>query len=217
MIIQKKWTHEKALIGIWHITETEDQLLSLHNDPVKWVNELHTISHSGRRCEKLAVRALLRELTGADHTIRYDENGKPYLEDRSFNISISHTTRYACIILHPDMAVAIDIEANTPRAAKIQQRFLSPSELKLTNHSPGFVVPLLLWTAKEALYKLISNPSVDFVHHLQITDIKMNQQEMKGCVKDTGTSFTLHFNIEPNFVLTYVCSNVEHKSPQNLE
>jgi len=209
MLIQKKLTAEGALIGIWHIVESENQLLSLFQQPERWTHQMEAITHSGKRCEKLAVRALLNELTGEEKSIDYHPNGQPYLSDQSFNISISHTKNYACIILHPTQKVGIDIEANTPRAAQIQQRFLSPDEYHLANQTSGFVVPLLLWTAKEALYKLISNPDLDFVNHIKVTDIKMDKQLMTVLIKGINQPFTLFFTIYSDFVLTYVCATAE--------
>ncbi len=215
MLIQKKSTVDGALIGIWHIVETENQLLSLFQQPERWTQQMAAITHPGKRCEKLAVRALLNELTGKEKSIDYHPNGQPYLSDQSFNISISHTKNYACIILHPTQKVGIDIEAKTPRAAQIQQRFLSPEECLLANQTSGFVVPLLLWTAKEALYKLISDPALDFANHIQVTDIKLNEQIITASIKAINQPFTLFFTIDPDFVLTYVCATIETTIAQN--
>jgi phosphopantetheinyl transferase len=215
MLIQKKSTAEGALIGIWHIVETENQLLSLFQKPERWTQQMAAITHPGKRCEKLAVRALLNELTGNEKSIDYYPNGQPYLSDQSFNISISHTKNYACIILHPTQKVGIDIEAKSPRAAQIQQRFLSPDEYLLVNQTSGFVVPLLLWTAKEALYKLASNLTLDFVNHIQVTDINWNEQIMTASITSIDHPFTLFFTIDPDFVLTYICASIENKTAQN--
>lgn len=215
MLIQKKSTAEGALIGIWHIVETENQLLSLFKHPEKWMHQISAISHAEKRCEKLAVRALLNEMTGEEKLIEYLPNGKPYLPDQSFNISISHTKNYACIILHPNQIVGIDIEAKTPRAARIQQRFLSPVEYALSNQTPGFVVPLLFWTAKEALYKLISDPALDFVNQIQVTNIKMNEQTITASIATIDQPITLFFTIDSDFVLTYVCATTDTKTAQN--
>jgi phosphopantetheinyl transferase len=215
MLIQKKSTAEGALIGIWHIVETENQLLSLFQKPERWTQQMAAITHPCKRCEKLAVRALLNELTGNEKSIDYYPNGQPYLSDQSFNISISHTKNYACIILHPTQKVGIDIEAKSPRAAQIQQRFLSPDEYLLVNQTSGFVVPLLLWTAKEALYKLASNLTLDFVNHIQVTDINWNEQIMTASITSIDHPFTLFFTIDPDFVLTYICASIENKTAQN--
>ena len=215
MLIQKKSTAEGALIGIWHIVETENQLLSFLKHPEKWIHEISPITHSEKRCEKLAVRVLLNELTGEEKSIDYHPNGQPYLSDHSFNISISHTKNYACIILHSTQAVGIDIEIKTPRAAQIQQRFLSPDEYLLANQTPGFVVPLLLWTAKEALYKLISDPALDFVNQIQVTNIKISEQIITASIATIDQPITLFFTIDPDFVLTYVCTTIETQTAQN--
>lgn len=217
MLTEKQTTAEGAIIGIWHIVETENQLLSLFEQPEKLIQQMIPISNVEKRREKLAVRALLRELTGEASWIDYHPSGQPYLSNHNFNISISHTKNYACIILHPTRSVGIDIEANTPRAASIQQRFLSTDEYALANQTAGFVVPLLFWTAKEALYKLISDPSLDFVNQIQVTDIKMNEQIITASITSIDHPIKLFFVIKPDYVLTYVCSSTTTKGAQNLE
>jgi 4'-phosphopantetheinyl transferase EntD len=216
MLIERKTTAEGVIIGIWHIVETENQLLSLFEQPERLKQQIAAISNTEKRCEKLAVRALLHDLTGDEKSIGYLPDGKPYLPDGSFNISISHTKNYACVILHSTQIVGIDIEAKTPRAARIQQRFLSPAEFALSNQTPGFVVPLLFWTAKEALYKLASNPALDFVSHIQVIDINWNDQIMTASIASIDHPFKLFFTIEPDYVLSYVCSSTGATEIHNL-
>ncbi len=215
MLIQKKSTAEGALIGIWHIVETETQLLSLFKQPERCMHQIAAISHAEKRCEKLAVRALLNELTEEEKSIDYHPNGQPYLSDHSFNISISHTKHYVCIILHPTQEVGIDIESKTPRAAQIQERFLSPDEYLLANQTSGFVVPLLLWTAKEAAYKLISDAALDFVNQIKVTNIKMDEQIITASIATIDQPITLFFTIDSDFVLTYVCATLKTPKAQN--
>jgi len=216
MLIERKTTADGAIIGIWHIVETENQLLSLFKQPDKLQHQMAAISNTEKRCEKLAVRALLHDLTGEEKLIGYLSDGKPYLSDGSFYISISHTKHYACIILHSIQIVGIDIEAKTSRAARIQQRFLSPAEYTISNQTSGFVVPLLFWTAKEALFKLVSNPALDFINHIQVTDINWNEQIITASIASIDHPFKLFFTIEPDYVLSHVCASTEATEIHNL-
>lgn len=206
MLIRQKQLSNGALIGIWQITETEDQLLSLFDQPDDVHKVLEGISNVSKRCEKLAVRALLKLLLGNEKSILYNEAGKPFLEDKSYNISISHTDGYATIMAHPFLEVGIDIELLSPRAAQLQQRFLSSSELQLIHKTDDFVVPLLLWTAKEALYKFVSNSEIEFVEHIKIIAIDQKKQQMKGLVFGMEHPLTLFYEINKTYVLTYVWS-----------
>ncbi|MGC9150958.1 MAG: 4'-phosphopantetheinyl transferase family protein [Microbacter sp.] len=204
MLIQRKKLSNNSLIGIWQISETEEQLLKLLNDPAQALNLLNPISNALKRCEKLAVRALLKALLGEEKTIVYNESGKPFIEDNSFKISISHTDGFATVMIHPSQEVGIDIEIVSGRAAQLQKRFLNTSELLLIHQKDDFVVPLLLWTAKEALYKWTSNPNIDFVKQISIIDIDQKKHQMWGMVQGVTKPVILSFEINENYVLTYV-------------
>lgn len=204
MLIQQKQLPNGSLIGIWQIAETEDQLLAMFHSPTAMLKVNESISNKHKRCEKLAVRALLNQLLGSEKTIVYNEFGKPFLEDNSYKISISHTNGYATVMLHPFLEVGIDIEIVSPRAAQLQQRFLSPAEIHLIHQKDDFVVPLLLWTAKEALYKWASTPDIEFVEQIKIIHIDQKKHQMKGLVHGMSEPLTLSFEINESYILTYV-------------
>ena len=130
--------------------EVQEGLLALHNP--------------SRRCEWLAVGLLLAECLGGDKRIGYNANGRPSLVDHSYHISISHTKGYIALAWNPVTAVGIDIERRTDRVMRVRHKYVNAAEQQAL-HSSAYRSPdgeLLLWTAKEALYKVVGIRKLDF-------------------------------------------------------
>lgn len=77
--------------AVWKLEETLEELLSLLPDSRKYRQEVEKFSSAHRRLEWCAVRVLLYTILGVEKEIRYQDSGKPYLADKSFSLSISHT------------------------------------------------------------------------------------------------------------------------------
>ena len=109
------------------------------------------IGNDRRRTEWLATRIVLRELLNRDVTIAHDSNGKPYITENKSFISISHSKNMVAVMV-AEQNLGIDIEQITARTTKVRHKFLTGSELDWcktdTEHT-------LVWTVKEAAYKLI--------------------------------------------------------------
>ena len=65
---------------------------------------------NSRKLEFLSVRALLSELIGKEARILYNKNNKPFLNDGSRFISISHSHKLTAILLSTNEKVGIDLE-----------------------------------------------------------------------------------------------------------
>lgn len=191
-----------ARLGLWRMDERPDELLALFPHlrllPMPFKNE-------GRQKEFLAVRALLAVMTGDDSlVIGHEPSGKPMLP--GWNISISHTKGYAALMLSPSTTlqgkdsivgepVAVDIEQRSARVDGIASRFIRPDE-----EAPDTDRKLIIWSAKEALYKLHSEDNLQFFemrvkewhpHHLIIENMK------------SGQLVTLHHELTADYVLVY--------------
>lgn len=109
------------------------------------------IGNDRRRTEWLTTRIVLRELLNRDVTIAHDSNGKPYIAEREDFISISHSKNMVAVMV-AEQNLGIDIEQITARTTKVRHKFLTGNELDWcktdTEHT-------LVWTVKEAAYKLI--------------------------------------------------------------
>ncbi|HEY3390898.1 MAG TPA: 4'-phosphopantetheinyl transferase superfamily protein [Prolixibacteraceae bacterium] len=185
LILHKKI--ENGEIGLWKISEDTEELLSLAN-----LSDSDTLTYSGisalhRKKEWLATRALLNELTGKQHLIKYHNDGRPYISDSPIHLSISHSTGYIAILLHDFSSPGIDIELITRKVGKVGSRFLSPDELVTCNEKPELsnFRMLLHWCAKEAIYKMVPLSNIEFAVDIRILISKF--------VEDSG-SFQGIFN-----------------------
>ena len=210
MPLFNKWKEDGATWGIWHVTETPEELQSyltlLSCDPV----ELAQFKCTSRQLEYLAVRVLVRVLTGCEYRISHHESGKPYFVNSPMKITISHTKGYVAVGLHDTKEVGIDIEYVSDRVLKVTSRFVRPDESHgLTNLSDDtqLYVYLLAWSAKETMFKVLNTPAVDFLEHLHVSKFTLQTagvfigHEYKTPKKQT---YAIHYQTHPEFVLTYL-------------
>ena len=107
----KKKLENEATIGVWQITETEQELIELSSTPTDEMEEISFLRSESMRKQRLAVRALLNALFEEKVYLSHHDNGKPYLENNPVNISITHTEKYVAVILHEENDCGIDVES----------------------------------------------------------------------------------------------------------
>ena len=113
---------------VFEITESSDELLQKSGN-IEWFEvELKKFNSEKRKREFISVRLAMRALLGKEVVICYDADGKPYLSDQSYQISISHSGKWIAVMAHPTRAVGIDIEYPSEKIAKLYTRFLSITE-----------------------------------------------------------------------------------------
>ena len=125
----KKVLENKAEIAVWQITETEEELKAISSTPSDEMEEISWIKSESLRKQRLAVRALLNELFDEKVYLNHHDNGKPFLENRSTNISITHTDKYVAVILHETEDVGIDIESLDRDFTAVELKALSEEEM----------------------------------------------------------------------------------------
>lgn len=140
-----------ARVGFWNITESEAALragITLSPASMSLVNGSGS---EKRRRELLAVRSLMHRMGISDSDLYYDGD-KPQLYSGRY-ISISHSGTMACVALSPDEPVGIDIQEIKPRLSAVM-KWLLRSKKPEREEDLGLIRSGLLWTAKEAMYKL---------------------------------------------------------------
>ena len=194
------------LFGIWKIEESVDELSTALADDQELLSGLDRNRPEVRQKEWLAVRVLLKELSGKSRLISYHPNGAPFLADHAFQISISHTKGYAALLLQQHPAAGIDIEYKSERVRKIRSRFMSESEEAALDLQHETEHLLIYWCAKETLFKMIGQQEVDFRHHLHVLPFPFAAQGSFE-VQETRTAqpqyFRLGYRIEEDFVVTF--------------
>lgn len=193
--------------AVWKMEEDLNTLLSLMPDARKasFEQELQRFSSEHRKLEWLSVRVLLYTMLNEDKRIEYSTEGKPYLSDHSFFISISHTKGYVAVILNPVDPVGIDIEQYGQRVQRVTDRFIRPDEPIEPYLGDKTWSMLLHWSAKETIYKCMENADAD-LRKLCLSHF-MPQEEGVFSVREYATElqqqFTVGYRITPDFVLTW--------------
>ena len=179
----------------WKITETEEQLKSqLPESILKTITNKNYKSKS-RRLEVMATYALLTSyLKTPSVIIDHNSNGQPLLD--GFYISISHTNGYACVLLSTQKVVAIDIEYRSDRIERIRSKFLRSDEAFTSIEDL-----LLVWSAKETLYKYFSEDDLMYneMKVESISDSSLNIINLK-----TNEKKMVSYLSTPDYVLTYL-------------
>ena len=175
-----------------------------------WVaEEVRGMLSDSRKCERLAVRLLVRDLTGLEMRVCYKENGAPYLTDSHFNISISHTKGFAAVILSELPHPGIDIEYRSERAWKLHTKFLNAKELAFFDPHPytqQVLIATICWCAKETAYKALQETEVDFIKHLHISPFTISDtgrlllNETKTSAQET---YQIQYQITDDYVLAW--------------
>lgn len=190
--------------GIWKMEESPELLLSQLTNIQDLVDFSETVTSSVRTLERIAVRVLLKTLSGEEKTIDYHPNGKPYFKDQSLNISISHTKEYVAIILSQSPLLGIDIEYTSDRVKRIRSRFISESEYIDPENE---VLHLLLhWSAKETMYKALSKEKINLKDNFHIQKFTPQQRgffEASETFTEKSLQFKIHYIATDNYVITY--------------
>jgi phosphopantetheinyl transferase len=193
--------------AVWKVEESLEALLALLPDArrVCCEQELLQFASERRKIEWLSVRALLYFMLKEDKQIGYSSEGKPFLTDDSFFISISHTKGYVAVILNPKTPVGIDIEQYGQRVHRVSDRYIRPDE-QVESYQEDLTWGLLLyWSAKETIFKRMENADADF-RKLRLAHF-IPQVEGTFQVQEFATQqqklYTVGYRIEPDFVLMW--------------
>ena len=164
----KKKLENEATIGVWQITETEEELRALSATPTDEMEEISFIKSESLRKQRLAVRALLNTLFEEKIYLSHHDNGKPYLENNPTNISITHTEKYVAVILHEEEDCGIDIESLDRDFSAVEKKALSEDEIEDLEDEKRNEQLAISWCAKEAIFKLLSRYNVDFAEQIEV-------------------------------------------------
>lgn len=207
MVTLNETVANNAILALWEITETKEELISLLNNNSVITAKIEQFGSEKRQLEFLATRTLLNEVLGQNKTIAYEANGQPYLTDHSYAISITHTGKYVAILLHPTSPVGIDIEKISEKVERVKTKFLSEFELSFIESRSEKTQLALMWSAKEALYKIIGKENVDFIKDLHI-DVFHPYLEDTMEAQETCTpeqiKYTVYYRVFPEFVLVWI-------------
>lgn len=194
--------------AIWKIEETADELLAkLQLDDVE-KERLQHLSKGKRTLHWMATRVLLRYLLQTDEYIHCpsDPNGKPYLPDYPYKISLTHSYDYAGVMLSTQGECGMDLEIVMEKVIRIKDKFLKPEELAFINPEKEILQLYACWCAKEAVYKLQGNKGVSFLENMTIRPFNYRPQGVMtlDIVKDEVVqSYQVYYEEFQNYMLGY--------------
>jgi len=198
-------------LGVWHISEPES--FFINEVPVQ-----RNITHPHKRLQHLAGRFLLKELfpNFPYELIRIADTRKPFLENEAYHFSISHCGDYAAVIVSSENRVGVDVELISSKVEKVKHKFLSAAEqgmlqvLQQGNPFDHYIKLLTLaWSIKESLFKWYGDGEMDFIEHMQIQNITVDDNAgVAHCkiVKGQETSLAVHFLFFNHNCISWVLS-----------
>ncbi len=153
----------------------------------------------------LAVRKTL-QLENQGYKIRYDESGRPLINS-DLNISISHSNHMAAIVFSGCSRIGIDIELKDSKILNIHDKFLNESEKLKKEFQSNVDYLIMIWTAKESIYKALGIKGVSFSDDIAIKNISENKGEGYYARGREKYKFDLFYFIIDDYILCYAQSN----------
>ncbi|MFD2554103.1 4'-phosphopantetheinyl transferase family protein [Sphingobacterium tabacisoli] len=194
--------------AIWKIEESAEELLSKLQLDEAEQDRLRNLSKGKRTLHWLATRVLLRYLLQTEEYIHCpsDSNGKPYLPDYPYKISLTHSFDYAGVMLSTKGECGMDLEIVKDKVRRIKEKFLKPEELAFINPEHEILQLYACWCAKEAVYKLQGNKGVSFLHDMTIRQFNYKPQgvmtlDLQKDGKDL--SFQVYYEQFQDYMLGY--------------
>ncbi|MGL4597759.1 MAG: 4'-phosphopantetheinyl transferase family protein [Bacteroidia bacterium] len=206
-LLHQRILSETQILGIWQLTESEEELHAQHY----WLPEFAVvpsiITHPERRAQWLATRVLLAELHQREE-IKYDENGKPFLSVTNKHLSISHSKNLIALIIDHN-PVGIDIEHISPKIERIARKFIQPTEIADAMREDSIRKMYVYWCVKEAIYKVNGDKGVSLLQNIAVEPFSMHTDlEIIAHVRFNTYQLTrkLRFEQFGEFMLAYTCS-----------
>lgn len=192
---------------MWDITESETffkEELVLTNKESEMIGDVV----EKRRKEWMAGRLLLHKMSGRETraTMEKDEHGKPHLMSSTYDISLSHSGRFAAVIAAPKI-VGIDVQHLVPKLKRIERKFMTIADISLLSKEFYLEHLHVYWGAKEALYKAYGKKKLEFREHILLEpfDYDVSFGQCKGYVKKDAVhmTFGIHYRLIENYMLVY--------------
>lgn len=204
-LIKTEAINRSAAVALWKTEETIEELKELLDLSLERTEEFERILHEGKQKDWLAGRLAMRYLAdfcGISYNgLSKDENGKPYLNNHPFHISLSNSYKYVACIIHKSNPVGIDIEYIKYKIRDIKHKFLSQQELDEVQGNVKAITEY--WCGKEVLYKINGRRGMTFSSDFWIE--KVGPDELVGHIKtdELDASYPIRIEKIDNHILAY--------------
>jgi len=202
-LVYKKVVSEGALLGLWKISESLEELYATVNLSGPDQKILSKKGSERKKTEWLAIRRLLRCMLNATAEITYDTHGKPFLKDSNYYLSISHSAQYAAVYLNKVKPVGIDIQIIKSDIEKGIDFFLNAEE-QLWVDTTDFMLLNILWSAKESIYKFAGVHDLDPKNQISVHPFKADSIGIITAVftDKINETLSIHYEVFEDYVLT---------------
>lgn len=205
--------YDNTSVLVWQRTEQMSFFVE-GSDTLASYQEILDGPQEQRSMNGLVLRYLLQRLLGPNHPFIYqkDEFGKPFLQNDSRYISVSHSKNVVAVVLS-DVPVGIDVQFFTPKMDKVAPKFVNEAELAYLEDHDRTTYHHVLWGAKESMYKADGKRGLDFRQNLHILPFSYDRQAscVGKIVKINSTrTFSIHYKqllLDENFMLVYSIEN----------
>ena len=133
-----------------------------------------------RRNEHLAWRRVVRRELGRKISIGYNEVGAPVVDIPDTYISVAHGAGCVAVAIS-DSRVGVDIERTDRDFGSVSSRYMTLAEQQLSADERWAAV---VWTAKEAIYKLYGQHEVDLTEDIRIMAFDAERMQLNAAVRE---------------------------------
>lgn len=209
-LVEKKYFYRSNLSwGLWHITESLEELVEIIDLNDVDASYLDKIGHDKKKKEFLAGRIVLKQLLQYYNQpykgVIKDDILKPYLLGSKHNISISHSHDYATAVIDPEDKTAIDIELISEKLAELSPKFLTEQELEFCDGDIQKIT--FVWCAKETLYKIYHGRGLIFKDNLFVRTCPSGQEGLMATEIVLGSQkwcYQMHYLMRDGYAITFI-------------
>jgi 4'-phosphopantetheinyl transferase len=170
LTFQKSYT-TKLTVAVWEISESLtdlEMMVPLSEKDYLAYAKIPTEHHQKQHLAKYKLQKIICDHLGLEGgKLEKDQNGKPILVAGVGHISISHTQNLLAMGISLDTDIGIDLEVPRPKILNVSSRVFSEPELAIIANDIDKAT--ILWSSKEALYKIYGKRKVNFKDNLIIT------------------------------------------------
>jgi 4'-phosphopantetheinyl transferase len=202
-LVYKKILTGDAILGLWKISESVNQLNAIANLSPSDREILSKKNKERRQKEWLAARCLVKEIIPSPSELFYNEHGKPILQSGDFAISISHSEKYAAVLLTKSNRAGVDVQKIKADIGKGIDYFLNNQE-QLWVDKADFILLNILWSCKESVFKYVSSHELDIRNQIFCGAFQPQPQgQIEVNVRDRHQeTLLIHYEIFEDYVLT---------------
>jgi hypothetical protein len=168
----------------------------------------------GRELEKRMIESASGFLHPGESLVK-DEFGKPHWHQENTplpEMNYSHTRDLLFWGEHNFKRIGVDIEHEREQLLRIKHKFCTPQELQFCQDNVQQI--LLIWTAKEAMYKAYGQKEIDFKEQMSVWNFEhlgnAQEGEFKGSltVDENIFLFDIEFRRKSPYILTWTLMNL---------